>query len=438
MPVFPFDPEQLVAASFRGVPFYVDGMGGTAGRRAEQHEYPNRDLPYAEDLGRAAREYTFDGYVIGRFFGLQRDALLTALEAYGPGLLDHPFLGQIEVVARPCTYKQGRDDGGWCRFTLNFIEAGRNAFPDDEPDTAAEVETDAAAGRAVFAGIVDALQSTRSASDEAARASLDTVGAIGGQIGDAFAPVEGLSGGSAGDLIDGTVNAMVDGATDALESRSLGAAIVGAIRDIADLAAGIALERDVIAGSIDRRTGTPSAVQRQGAIEGLFALSEAVRDDGAVYPRGSDATPTRLLVASDRARIAALVRRSALLEAARLSARLDFDAADDAADLRGRFSDAFDREIDAASDDRPPGADDAGARMLLRLRATVMRDLSARAADKAPLMAYSMATARPALAQAWALYPGDDAIADRADQLVRRNRCIHPAFLPREGEAIAA
>ncbi|WP_431355959.1 DNA circularization N-terminal domain-containing protein, partial [Algimonas porphyrae] len=47
--------DQLEKASFRGVPFHVSRSGGEVGRRVQLTEYPLRDRPYAEDLGRKAR-----------------------------------------------------------------------------------------------------------------------------------------------------------------------------------------------------------------------------------------------------------------------------------------------------------------------------------------------------------------------------------------------
>ena len=44
--------DRLQEASFRGVPFKFEGEGSAVGRRVETHEYPNRDKPYTEDLGK--------------------------------------------------------------------------------------------------------------------------------------------------------------------------------------------------------------------------------------------------------------------------------------------------------------------------------------------------------------------------------------------------
>ncbi len=58
--------DQLLPATFRGVPFEVDAHDTVAaGRRAHVHEYPGRDDPWTEDLGRRTSEYTLDAYLVG-------------------------------------------------------------------------------------------------------------------------------------------------------------------------------------------------------------------------------------------------------------------------------------------------------------------------------------------------------------------------------------
>src|SRR5215472_7728816 len=56
--------KKLRTASFKGAPFFVDQQGQSSGRRTVTHEYPKRDIPYAEDMGRAAYRYQMTGYVI--------------------------------------------------------------------------------------------------------------------------------------------------------------------------------------------------------------------------------------------------------------------------------------------------------------------------------------------------------------------------------------
>ena len=55
----------LRTASFNGVPFEVNAGSIVVGRRVVTHEFPQRDTPYSEDLGRAYRQFSLTGFVTG-------------------------------------------------------------------------------------------------------------------------------------------------------------------------------------------------------------------------------------------------------------------------------------------------------------------------------------------------------------------------------------
>lgn len=116
-------------ASFRGVNFHVESADSSHGRRQAVHEHAQRDVPYTEDLGRKAREFSVSGYLIGADYHLQRDALVAACEVAGPGQLVHPYRGELSVVCRGLTVSESSQDGGMCRVSLTFLEAGQASFP---------------------------------------------------------------------------------------------------------------------------------------------------------------------------------------------------------------------------------------------------------------------------------------------------------------------
>ena len=60
--------DKLLPASFRGVKFFIEKAELSAGRRTQVHEYPLRDKPFVEDLGRATRTITITAFVIGSDF----------------------------------------------------------------------------------------------------------------------------------------------------------------------------------------------------------------------------------------------------------------------------------------------------------------------------------------------------------------------------------
>ena len=56
--------------SFRGVPFHLKSSSSTGGRRTVLNEFPLRDTPMTEDMGRRARQFQLNLTLIG--VGLNR------------------------------------------------------------------------------------------------------------------------------------------------------------------------------------------------------------------------------------------------------------------------------------------------------------------------------------------------------------------------------
>ncbi|MGO0628715.1 DNA circularization protein [Pseudomonas sp. SAR267] len=132
--------DELHPASFRGVPFHVDSDSMPVGRRTQIHEYPQRDKPLVEDLGRVTREIKMAAFVIGEDFLIKRDALLNALDKPGAGELIHPWYGRLMVTATGCSVGHERREGGMARFDLVFVEDGEKGFPAGVPNTARQLE----------------------------------------------------------------------------------------------------------------------------------------------------------------------------------------------------------------------------------------------------------------------------------------------------------
>jgi prophage DNA circulation protein len=92
--------DALRSGSFRGVPFQIDSHDLTFGRRTSMHEYPLRDEPYSEDLGRKARVFSLNLYVIGRDYMAGRDNLREALEKTGARPAGAPLPGHAHGPGR--------------------------------------------------------------------------------------------------------------------------------------------------------------------------------------------------------------------------------------------------------------------------------------------------------------------------------------------------
>jgi prophage DNA circulation protein len=139
IPSTPFQ-ATLLPPSFRGVPFIVEENEDEFGQRGQLHEYPERDIPWAEPLGRRARKWQFRAYVLGDDCAAQAAVLRAAVEQKGPGLLVHPDIGMVMAQPDPTRPSRGRatlTEGRKITFELAFVEAGQVNYPTGSADTQA-------------------------------------------------------------------------------------------------------------------------------------------------------------------------------------------------------------------------------------------------------------------------------------------------------------
>ena len=140
--------DRYQAASFRGAIFHVETEQRHGGRRTVVHEYPKRNVPYSEDMGRSAVRFSVQGYLIGPDYLDRKDALIAALEQDGPGTLrlPLPYQGQdMEVMVVQYGITESRERGGMCGVDMDFVEAGKPGFSDVSTVTQAVVTKAAAA-----------------------------------------------------------------------------------------------------------------------------------------------------------------------------------------------------------------------------------------------------------------------------------------------------
>lgn len=397
--------DQLRKASFRGVEFFVDSADGTIGRRTVLHEYPLRDKPYVEDLGRRARSFTVEAYVLGADYMPARDALVAALEEAGPGRLVHPYLGEITVAVTEARLRESSAEGGMARFTLTCVESGDNTFPTATVATPAIVGSKADAAILVseqdFGGVFSVAkvpEFVSGAAGELLGGALDSIEALAqslptvpGSLAELL-PEIGAARGALGDLMRSPL---------ALAQKLTG--MIGGLQDIARsplgfLTSGLSLN------------ASPLAALR--LLRGLFDFG----DDEALVPR---TTPSRIRQADNQAAVTQLVQRAAVIEAARASSRIDFDNYQDAVAVRTEIAERLDTLAAAAASDEVYLA-------LTGLRAAVVTDITARGADLARVVNITPPATLPALVVAYDLYedPARDA------EIIARNRLPHPGFVP--------
>lgn len=383
--------KALQAASFRGVPFEVEGEDMSAGRRTQVHEYVQRDKPYAEDLGRATRHMSVTGFVTGSDYQDRRDKLLKALEAPGPGTLVHPWYGSVKVNVTECRVSHSAAEGGVVRFTLGFVEAGEQSFPTGSADTGAAVRTsaDVTKGRAV-----DQFSKVFKVAGQP-----DYVGAAakvesGSLIARVTSGVKGFTAGIAGNA------SKVTGGLDALllDPRGLGQSMQS------------------LFGTVDAIASFPDRAQQ--AVTSLVSLYKTPAWLSLSRPSLGSVTPSRLQQVDNTNGLRSLMRVTALADAVGAATVMPATVFDDVQAVRDTLFAALDAEAMQANDESFVALTD--------LRVQMVRDLNTRARDAARLYLHTPAGVMPAVVLAYELYEDPS----RASEIAARNKIRNPGFVP--------
>lgn len=120
---------QLQQGSFRGISFTVTATSDGYGQRGPTHQFPHRQEPYSEFLGRKHRTYSIEGYINGEDHLRQMQRLVSACEIPSPGRLVHPAIGGVMV--KVVTLKVDEDyesRQGETRFSMECHEAGSSGI----------------------------------------------------------------------------------------------------------------------------------------------------------------------------------------------------------------------------------------------------------------------------------------------------------------------
>lgn len=382
-------------ASFRGVPFSVTDAEARIGRRMVLHEYPQRDDPYPEDLGRRARVFVVEAHVVGEDYLTRRDALMRAIEQDGPGELIHPRHGVLKVVVLDhVSVKESSREGGIARFSITFVQAGDNQFPSAAADTVAQLDAtsqavDTAASEAFSRdfsvegpGLLEttalgSFQKDLDASVRLARQVMSTADLAGW-----VANVSGVSGALASLL-----------RTPAQLAQSLVSLQVQMVSAVYRPQQALAEFRTLFASNPRPSRGTGLTGSTRAALHG----NEVARSD----------LQRRLIITSSARALAIAISTDSL-------------TADQARQLRDRQLALMDQEAEANDPPAPV------ARALSTLRAAVVRDVQQRAEMLREASTFTPMAVLPSVVLAHRIYQD----AGRADELVARNAIRHPGFVP--------
>lgn len=116
-------------ASFRGVPFKVDGEGMGGARRLSISPIAYADHSVIEDMGRDPFGFPLTAYVAGDVADAEARALAAVLSIKGPGLLVLPMHGAVRARVQDWRRDRRKDYAGYIAFSISFIEEGLGSVP---------------------------------------------------------------------------------------------------------------------------------------------------------------------------------------------------------------------------------------------------------------------------------------------------------------------
>lgn len=394
---------ELRKASFRGVAFEVTSSDFKVGRRTQTFEYPQRDTPFTEDLGRSKRTITMTAYVIGADYITRMKRLIAACEKAGSGRLIHPWLGTMEVVAVDLTSPRF-DSNRIATVTLNFVESGKLEFPNSIVDAGGRCLK--AAGALVNASFDDFV------------GNFDISGVqdfVKKAVGENFAGI----------LSDDSMT-RIYGAFDLAD-------------DLADLANDAITLISGAPSSIAQRIqdflgiqGMVSTVRAWSDVANRFSLLTKEQSLHSAAPDAIASRATSVRIENANAAVQTLVRQTALANAIVAASEVGGendrqDASspaqtapyDDLIAIRDNILEALDSEMFNTGND-------AVYEALNEAHAAVYEAITQRAENQARLVTFTPSAVTPALVLAYDYY-GD---AEREAEIVGRNKIRHSGFVP--------
>lgn len=459
--------NELQQASYRGLPFAVLGGESRFGRRVEAHEYPMRDKPYVEDLGRSIRRINVVGFLVenslvygGGSVIAQRLAMIGAAETAGPGTLVHPTLGELTVSIPEggLVVTERWDAGRYFELGFSFIDSGERIFPSISDASDSQVMSfadalDAAAGSDFLSTLLESINLGLGIVQGVISLGNAIVGIVV-SIAAAFSSLVSQSSRDATSLLN--MASLLGGNNGRYVNASVTSAYVTAQQSSAN--SGLTMATLTAQGAEDRAAVTAACASLAAASLGLdsttlatypatvqavtAALATAIVNPGdatrlfgalasytpnLVIP-GAGQTSAGQLVA--QAAMGAIIRRAAIGAMARAVTTYQPSSYNDAVSVRSMVVEAIDAEMLVAGD----AGDDASYGALRFLRQGVVALMSKSGANLAPLQSFSLKGSLPALALANRLYQD----ASRSDQLVQQVNPIHPAFMPTSFQALAS
>ena len=386
---------------YRGALFYTERSERQGGRRLALHEYPAKDTPFAEDLGRRARRFELALFVLGDDYMARRDKLLAALEAKGPATLQHPYYGACRASVEQYRVTESTANGGLATFSVTFIESGEITYPTARANTSALVKARAGEAEVQAQAAFTESFSVDKQPEFVAQAATDILTRLGEALSTIKDSLPGI--GAAGDYLE-QLNLLSRDAASLIQKP---ASLAGRISGLVSGVSGLAARPEAALAGLRRLFDFGNAPATNASARPLVEL-----------PAVPTTTPARRQEAKNQAALVDLVQQAALIAAAGQIHRVRFASRQEALAKRDWLAEALDRQM--------LRADDQTYIALQALSAAVVNDINTRQARLRRIVSYTPAATLPALLLAHRLY-GD---ARQETDIVTRNRPPHPGFVP--------
>lgn len=369
------------------------------------HEFPGRDEPFSEDLGRAARRYPVRAFLLGDDYMDTRDELLDLLESGRDLIFSHPYRGDLTVKHIGIARAVERDtEGGYVEIDFTLVESGIE-FPLVRIDTARKVKVLAEVAREKLAtktkfSLLGAIGAVLKSVASGIQAASSAVRKVNGKIGGALSLIDNIT--TSIDEFSGQINTLL----------SQPQALMNSLVDLVDAAIRL----------VTQFAPDPSPL---GVAEEAVDLVKLVRESVAeLFSFETEAatvpTPTSQSTLEHDAHLHASLttKGTALATGAEVLAELELDSADQAQAISQEFAGMFQEILGADLDEEVIEA-------FAMLKAATIEHFNTVAQALPQVTTYTPQTSVPALVLAYELY-GDHTMAE---DLIRRNKIRHPAFV---------
>jgi len=358
---------------FRDAEFWIETDDLEFGHRKVVHEFPLQNKPQVQDMGLKGRQFSMRIFVIGENYDFDRNKLIQAIETPGIGVMVHPYYGTMNVHILDARKTESTREGGKATFNLTVLEAGEAEFNFETPETAEVVEEEA--------------EKTLAESIEEFGENFEVLNQIQEFVEDVQNTIE--------TTLDAIEN-VVDGITGPITSL---------IRAPAEMASAL--------------TGTLSGIRSslQSPFQALDIYTTLFGSDTDTSNM-SVATSNRVQLKENTDAFNSLVKRSAIAEACRTIAIINWESLDDAINIRDQVLGAIDEEME-----QPMG--DGVFNAMSGLRAAIAEDIRIRGAKMPRIKHFTTEAQLPALVLAHRIHND----VSRDNEIINRNHIKHPGFV---------